>query len=246
MNPIWENTFKITAFDVDANNRLRINRIFDYFQDAASYDAERRGFGYNEFVPKGLFWVLSWVKFEFLGCPKFMDEIKIQTWGKKQHKFYSMRDVLMFNGKDEIIIKGTTAWLLLDSKSLRPKILPQLYPELKMLDDKDALPDLPNKINSVKNTELIFSKKICYSDIDLNQHTNNAKYIEMMFDCFDQNFHNDHWVKSLTVSFNAETKSGDEIELYKGNLEPNSVSYYVEAKNKKAGSLVFQAIIEWG
>jgi len=121
MNPIWENTFKTTAFDVDANNRLRVNRIFDYFQDAASYDAERRGFGYNEFNLKGLLWVLSWVKFEFLSYPKFMDEIKIQTWGKKQHKLYSMRDVLMFNSKDEIIIKGTSAWLLLDSKSLRPK-----------------------------------------------------------------------------------------------------------------------------
>ena len=246
MNPIWENTFKTTAFDVDANNRLRVNRIFDYFQDAASYDAERRGFGYNEFNLKGLLWVLSWVKFEFLSYPKFMDEIKIQTWGKKQHKLYSMRDVLIFNSKDEIIIKGTSAWLLLDSKSLRPKILTQLYPELKMLDTKDALTDLPQKINSVKNTEFIFSKKICYSDIDLNRHTNNAKYIEMVFDCFDQNFHNEHWVKSLMVSFNAETKSGDEIELFKGNLQTNAVSHYVEAKNKNTGSPVFQAISEWG
>lgn len=55
MNPIWENSIKITAFDIDANNRLRINRIFDYFQDAASNDAERLNFGYNDFVPKGLF-----------------------------------------------------------------------------------------------------------------------------------------------------------------------------------------------
>ena len=66
MNPIYENTFKITAFDVDANNRLRINRIFDYFQDAASNDAEQLGFGYKDFVPQGLFWVLSWVKIELL------------------------------------------------------------------------------------------------------------------------------------------------------------------------------------
>ena len=149
MNPIWENTFKITAFDVDANNRLRINRIFDYFQDAASNDAERLGFVYKDFVPQGLFWVLSWVKIELLDYPKFVDETKIQTWGKKQHKLYSMRDFLMFNSKDEIIIRGTSAWLLLDSKSLRPKILTKLYPDLKMLDTKDALPDLPQKINSV-------------------------------------------------------------------------------------------------
>ena len=55
MKPIWEVPFKIMAFDVDANNRLRVSRIFDYFQDAASNDAERLGFGYNDFIPKNLF-----------------------------------------------------------------------------------------------------------------------------------------------------------------------------------------------
>ena len=151
MNPFWKTSFKITAFDVDANNRLRVSRVFDHFQDAASNDAERLGFGYNDFVPMGLFCVLSWVKFEFINYPKFMDKVRIQTWGKKQHKLYSMRDFLMFNSKDEIIIRGTSAWLLLDSKSLRPKILTQLYPELRLLDSKDALPDLPQKINFINN-----------------------------------------------------------------------------------------------
>lgn len=174
-----------------------------------------------------------------------MDEVKIQTWGKKQYKLYSMRDFLMFNSKDEIIIRGTSAWLLLDSKSLRPKILTQLYPELKLLDSKDALQELPLKIIPVKEMEMVFSKKICYSDIDLNQHTNNAKYIELMFDCFDQEFHKGHTVKSLTVSFNAETKFGDEIELYKGDVQSNILSQYVEAKNKNSGNTVFQALFEW-
>jgi medium-chain acyl-[acyl-carrier-protein] hydrolase len=245
MNPIWETSFKITAFDVDANNRLRVSRVFDYFQDAASNDAERFGFGYNDFASLGLFWVLSWVKFEFVRYPKFMDALKIQTWAKKQYKLYSMRDFLMFNSKDEIIIRGTSAWLLLDSKSLRPRILTQLYPELKLLGSKDALPDLPQKINPVIEMEMIYIKKIHYSDIDLNQHTNNAKYVELMLDCFDHNFHKDHCVKSLTISFTAETKFGEDIELYKGNGNSNVPSHYIEAKNKISSNSVFHAAVEW-
>jgi acyl-ACP thioesterase len=233
------------AFDVDANNRLRVSRIFDYFQDAASNDAERLGFGYNDFVPKNLFWVLSWVKIEINDYPKFMDKVKIQTWGKKQHKLYSIRDFLMLNNKDEIIARGTSAWLLLDSKSLRPKILTQLYPELKLLDTKNALPDLPQKINSETEMEKVYSKKIGYSDIDLNNHTNNAKYVELMFDCFDQYFHKKHWVKSIIVSFNAQTKFDDEIELCKETVNPNLPSHHIEAKDKITGNSVFQALIEW-
>ena len=245
MNPIWETTTKVRAFEVDANDRLKVNTILDYFQDAASNDAERLNFGYTNFVPMGLTWVLSWAKFEFIKFPKFSDEIKIQTWGKKQFKLFSMRDYLLFNSKDEVICKGTSAWLLIDSKSLRPKILPQLFPEIKMLDSKDALSDLPQKIIPSSKTENIYSTKIRYSDIDLNQHANNAKYIELMLDCFDQEFHKKHTMKTLTVSYNAQSKYGDEIQLSKGIEKDIPLTHYVEAKNLNNGKKVFQSLIGW-
>jgi acyl-ACP thioesterase len=245
MNPIWETTTKIRAFDVDANDRLKVSTIFDYFQDAASNDAERLNFGYSEFVPKGLFWVLSWMKIECIQYPKFADEVKIQTWGKRQHKLYSLRDYLMLDSNEEIICKGTSAWLLLDIKTLRPKILTDLYPGLKLLDSKDALTELPKKIKPPDNLTEVFSSQIKYSDIDLNRHTNNAKYIEMMLDCFDEEFHKNHKVKFLTVSFNLETKYADRVELSKGKLSTSSSSDYIEAKSMSTGKSVFQSIIEW-
>ena len=245
MNPILENKFRVRAFDVDANDRIKVNIILDYFQDAASNDAERLNFGYSDFVPKGLTWVLSWARFEFINYPKFMDEIKVQTWGKKQFKLYSIRDYLMFNSKDEIICKGTSAWLLIDSKSLRPKILTQLYPEIKMLDLKDALPDLPEKIIPKAQTEVVYSTQIRYSDIDLNQHANNASYIKFMLDCFDQEFHKKHTMKTLTVSYNAQSKYGDEIQLNKGTEKNTPLTQYIEAKNLSSNKIVFQALVEW-
>lgn len=245
MNPIWENIFRVRAFDVDANGRLKVNTILDYFQDAASNDAERLNFGYSNFVPRGLTWVLSWAKFEFIEYPKFIDEIKIQTWGKKQFKLYSIRDYLLFNSKDEIICRGTSAWLLLDSKSPRPKILTQLFPAIKMLDSNDALPDLPQKIIPSSETEMIYSTQIRYSDIDLNQHANNASYIKFMLDCFDKEFHRDHIIKSLVVSFNAESKYGDEIQLYKGTEKEIPLTHHIEAKNLSSSKVVFQALVEW-
>lgn len=245
MNPIWENKFRVRAFEVDANDRLKVNTILDYFQDAASNDAERLNFGYTNFVPMGLTWVLSWAKFEFIKFPKFSDEIKIQTWGKKQFKLYSMRDYLLFNSKEEIICQGTSAWLLIDSKSLRPKILPQLFPDIKMLDSKDALTDLPQKIIPSSKTENIYSTKIRYSDIDLNQHANNASYIRLMLDCFDQEFHKKHTMKSLTVSYNAQSKYGDEIQLSKRIEKDDPLTHYIDAKNLSRSKMVFQAIAEW-
>lgn len=245
MNPIWETTFRVRAFDVDANDRLKVNAILDYFQDAASNDAERLNFGYSNFVPMGLTWVLSWAKFEFIHYPKFMDEIKIQSWGKKQYKLYSMRDYLMVDSKDEIICRGTSAWLLLDAKTLRPKILPQLFPEVKMYEIKEALADLPQKIIPASQKEVIYKTQIRYSDIDLNQHANNASYIKLMLDCFNKEFHRTHTVNTLVVSFNAESKYGNEIQLSKSVENEDSLRYYIEAKNLDSEKIVFQSLIDW-
>ena len=245
MNPIWETTFKVRAFDVDANDQLKVSTILDYFQDAASNDAERLKFGYTDFGPKGLLWVLSWAKFEFIDYPKFADEVKIQSWGKKQYKLYSMRDYLLLDSEEKIICRGTSGWLLLDSKSLRPKILTQLFPEIKMHDSKEALTDLPQKMNAPDNLEKIYTSEFRYSDIDLNQHANNAKYIEMMLDCFELQFYREHQVKKLTTSFNAESKFGDKIDLYGGNVSDSDLMKYIEARNTVSGKSVFQAIVEW-
>jgi acyl-ACP thioesterase len=174
-----------------------------------------------------------------------MDEIKIQTWGKKQHKLYSIRDYLMFDSNDEIICRGTSAWLLLDSRSLRPKILPQLFPEIKMNESKDALANLPQKIIPASQTEIIYTSQVRYSDVDMNQHANNSKYIELMLDCFDKEFHKEHTIKSLVVSFKAESKFGDEIELCKGLEKANPITHYIEAKNQTRDKIVFQALVEW-
>ncbi|UCH65951.1 MAG: hypothetical protein JSW63_02110 [Ignavibacterium sp.] len=245
MKPFWETSQQVRAFDVDANNRLKVSSIFDYFQDAASLHADNLKVGYDEMIPMGYFWVMSWAKFEFNSYPKFKDEVKVQTWGKKQHKLYSVRDFLMLDDDENVLCKATTAWLFLDAKSLRPKIMPQLFPDVIFLKDKSAIDDLPEKFKYNPNTELVYSKELKYSDIDLNKHTNNAKYVEMLLDCYNNEFHNSHRMKSLTISFLSETKFGDTIELSASDQTEANNSHFVEGKNLKTGKTVFQAKIIW-
>ncbi|MBT8380699.1 MAG: hypothetical protein KJN64_15935 [Ignavibacteria bacterium] len=243
MKPLWQTSLKIRAFDVDENNRLRVSTVFNYFQDAASNHAEGLKVGYSNLYQKGYFWVLYWAKFDFIDYPKVMDEIKIQTWGKMQYKLYSMRDFLLMDKNENILCKATTAWLFLDSKSLRPKIMPQLFPDVIFLEDKSAIDDLPTKIQHIPSTEKVFSKEIKYSDIDLNKHANNAKYVELLNDCFDQDFHIAHQIKTLTTSFLSEAKFGDMIQVSKG-IQNNI--HFIEAKNLNTNKNVFQALVEWG
>ena len=242
MKSLWDATLKIRAFDVDANNRLKVSTIFDYFQDAASNHAEELKVGYTELIPKGFFWVLSWVRLEIISYPKFMEDVKIQTWGKKQYKLYSMRHFFMMDIHDNVLCKATTAWLFLDAKSLRPKIMPQLFPDVIFLEEKSAVDELPDKFQNIPHTEIIFSKKINYSDIDLNKHVNNAKYVEFLNDCYDDEYHNSHHLKALIASFLSEAKFGDTLQISKGIKDK---THFIIAKNSNTNKTVFQALAEW-
>jgi medium-chain acyl-[acyl-carrier-protein] hydrolase len=243
MEHLWESLFKVKAFDVDSNNRIKVSTVFDYFQDAASNHAEQLKFGYDDLLPKNLFWVLSWAKIEFTQFPKFMDEVKVQTWGKMQYKLYSMRDFLLLNKEDEIICRATTGWLLLDLKTLRPKILDQEFPDVVHWYEKAALFDMPGKFPVIAERSKVYTKKINYSDIDLNQHVNNAKYIELLLDCYDFDFHKGHRMKSLTISFMSESKYGEKIELGKGIQNDNTD--FIEATNLKTQKVVFKSLVNW-
>ncbi len=242
MKQLWQTSFKIRAFDVDASNRLKVTTVFDYFQDAAANHAEALNIGYSRLFKRGYFWVLYWAKFEFLNYPEVMDEIKIQTWGKKQHKLYSIRDFLMMDKNHNILCKATTAWLFLDSSSLRPKIMPEIYPEVKFFEEKSAIDELPKKFQNKQFGKKIFSKEIKYSDIDLNKHANNAKYIELLSDCYDDKFHSTHQIRSLTTSFLSQAKFGDIVQVFK---EMQSENHFVQVKNLSTDKIVFQALAEW-
>jgi hypothetical protein len=54
-----------------------------------------------------------------------------------------------------------------------------------------------------------------------------------------------HTIKSLTVSFNSESKFGDQIQLKKGNESKTHHTYYIDAKNMNTNKIVFQALVEW-
>ena len=143
---------------------------------------------------------------------------------------------------DNVLCKATTAWLFLDAKSLRPKVMPQLFPDVIFLEEKSADDKQPEKFQNIPQTELMFSKEINYSDIDLNRHANNAKYIEMFNDCYGQDYHETHQLKTLTTSFLSEAKFGDTLQISKGIADE---THFIEAKNLNTDKIVFQAKGEW-
>lgn len=245
MKEFLEEEFSIRTNDADFNNRLKINSIFIFLQDIAGEHANKLHLGYDDLVKMDLGWVLSWIRVEIDKYPKFADIIKVKTWPKRKLKLFYLRDFLIYDNKGNVIIKASTAWLPVNIKTKRITDLQSTGVKIPYETEENALTVYPEKITSTEESKTVDSKVFKYSDLDLNRHVNNTKYVEMILDCFPKDFHSSHVIKNITVSFQAESFYGDEIGITISNNPTNELKDIVEAKNKISGKNVFQSIIEW-
>jgi acyl-ACP thioesterase len=246
MQSLYEESLKVRTYDVDFKNQLKVNSIFNFMQDIASEHAKDLGVGWNDLQDAGLFWALSWVKIVFLNYPKFGDSIRIKTWPKGIYRLYALRDFLLSNYKNDIFCRAATAWLLVNVNSKRVNDLKNLPKDIPYLSEENALTDLPEKINFENKKENIFKKQIVYTDIDMNLHVNNEKYIEFILNCYSQEHYFKNNIKSLQVSFLSETKFGENLEISVNKIAPKNEIHFVEALNiNNNNKQVFNAIVEW-
>ncbi len=245
MQTFWEEKLKVRAYDVDFKNKLKVSSVFNYMQDVASNHADNEKVGYKHLFQNDLFWVLSWVKLEFSSLPKFEDNFRIKTWPKGKYKLYALRDFLLYDKNNEVFCKVASAWLLLNIKSKRIADLKNLPEEIPFNPNEYALNVLPEKIPGEDTNEIVLSKQINYSDIDINRHVNNAKYIEFILDSYSWEFHKRNFMRSIEVSFKSETMYDDIIEIGLNKNSGKDRSHYIEGINKVSGKQAFQALINW-
>jgi medium-chain acyl-[acyl-carrier-protein] hydrolase len=245
LDSFFEQSKLVNAYDVDVNNRLKLNSLFNFLQDVASSHADSLNLGYNDLIAHDLGWVLSWAKLQVEEYPSFGDTIKIKTWPKCRHKLFSMREFLIYNDNNKLLYRVSTAWLLINVNSKRITDIKNLPQQIYYQPAFYALNDFPEKIIVDKEKVNLFCKKIRYTDLDINRHVNNTKYIELILDCYPPDYHKNNHLESLTISFISESFYDDEMEI---RIAPNGFQEkfdVIDGVNKKTSKQVFQALVGW-
>ena len=245
MDSFFEQSKLVNAYDVDLNNKLKLNTLFNFLQDVASSHADSLSLGFNDLILHDLGWVLSWAKVSIEEYPGFGETIKIRTWPKCRYKLFSMRDFIIYNSTGKILFRVSTAWLLINVKTKRITDIKNLPQQIYYQPDQFALNEYPEKMTSEKGKEKLFCKKIRYTDLDINQHVNNTRYIEMVLDCYSSVQHKKNHLKSLMVSFTSESFYDDELEIWLAPEDSKEKYDIILGVNKKSSKQVFQAQVEW-
>jgi acyl-ACP thioesterase len=234
--------FQVRSYETDFNNRLKMSSVFNFMQFAAGLNANALGFGYDQFSPLGYFWVLSRVLVEWRGNVQFDEDIIIETWPSGIQGLLATRDFKFYSSDEELLGKAKTAWLIMDQKSGRPVPSERLAFPLPEFDIPPAINNTPGKIRDPENKTTLGKRRAVYSDIDVNQHVNNAKYIEYIFDALPASLQNHKQNLRFQINYIKEMKLHETIELYYTESTENTNCHYVDACNEQ-GHRVFQCLL---
>lgn len=216
----------------------------DLAQEAAGLHAVELGFGYEELIKNNTAWILSRVNIKFVDTPMWRDDITLTTWHKGANRLFFLRDFIMTDKDGKERVKATTSWLVLNLETRRLVRDPMLMEDGTVCTE-NVIETPADKVQMPKDipAELVMEHVVAYSDVDMNNHTNNAMYMQWAMDAVDYEIASTKAVKEVTINFNRETKAGDVVAIYRACIEKeDGLHVFVEGKVEDASSFCVEII----
>ena len=234
---MFSKKFVVGPSDADQNLNAKISTLFVYMQDVSMEHAEQLGIGKEATTDNGMMWVITRYSLTIHRLPRYLEEITVSTYTGRDMKFIFPRQYEMRDKKGNLLITASATWMVLNQANHKVNLNPFNGKKLPTESYEYEEP-LPEKVIN-QNTTLIDKRKVRNSDVDINNHLNNTRYIEYLTDSHDFDFYRSHEIKHLTLEYQKEIKINQMVEIYSNNSEPE----FIEAKVND--EVCFEALIEY-
>ena len=231
---IFVKNFNTTSYDVGTNGQISLTSILRYFQEAAFIHANNLGVGYNILSEQNIFWALSsmWLETDNK-LPGFNEQITVKTWPRGVNKLYSLRDFQLFHNKMEIA-RASSQWLLVDVKSKRI-VRPDRFMETIPFSENRVFNNDFSPIEPIKIKNLTEERKVRYSDLDINRHVNNIRYVEWILDTVNERFGETN-INSIRLHYLSEFIDSEKIIIYCEQTDcTNKIKVEIDHDDGKTG-----------
>lgn len=170
-------TFTLSSEDFDAQGNVIPRQLLNLFQKAADSHALLLGVDHDAVVKQRLLWVVTQTRYQVLLKPKPDESISITTWPTPPNRLGSKREYLMQNENNEILIKGSSNWVLMDIESRHLATFADIFPENSFVDES-VFTEKSRRLRDFETDSKPYT--VCPDDttIDVNGHVNNTFYAD--------------------------------------------------------------------
>ena len=211
MKPIHERTYILEATDVNSADRLKNSRLLAIMQEIAGEHSALLGADRSALEERKLFWAVIRHRVQITRLPKSGESIRVCTWPMPTTRTAYPRATVAYDADGNELFRGISLWILMDM-STRAMVLPGksgVEVAGSLQGNELTLPGslLPQKLPNRED------RTVRFSDLDLNGHMNNCRYLEWVDDLLPAEFHRTHSPKQLLVCYLSEAREAEKMEV---------------------------------
>lgn len=242
MEKILNITHRVVHSQTDYFGNLSVYQLGNMLLDIAGLHAENLGIAMDRLISKGFTWVIVGLKINIF-CPiKVNQIIEIQTGINSITNLASERFFRVFVD-NQLVASAQSMWMIIDYKKRNSVFLGEIINNLDDIVVSDMAIESYRrlKFNSLEEQK-VFTKKITYTQLDINKHLYSMEYIKMVLDLFDLQRFENQGIKSINMNYISEVLPGEEISFY--IAKDQDKESLIEIKNKDSKT-VFRSQIIW-
>ena len=212
-NKVWQDEYTIHSYEVDAKGRATLPILCQFMQESAWNHAEHLGLGFDHLFEQNSVWVIARQCMQIQRFPKWGETIYVQTWPTGKDRILRYRDFKILDAQNRVIGKTTSAWLVIDIHTRKPK-RSSSYFHIDAGEYEQVLPGkLRTRLDVPQNIEFTKSLEVTYKDLDFHEHVNNVRYIEWILDGFTLEFRKEHTLQEAEIHYLAEALYHDTLTV---------------------------------
>ena len=220
MEPMYIDNFTITDLQCDRFGQLKPSAILWLVQEMAGRHCYELGTDWQTLAQKGMFWAIIRHRVKIHRMPTKNETIRMETWPMPTTRVAYPRNVVAFDDQGNELFRTTSLWVLMDLES-RAMILPgKSGVNVPGLLRGDELPS-PGSVPPVA-LDRCQERSVAFTDLDLNGHMNNCRYLDWAADLMPSEFHQSHHLKDITLGYLCEAREGDLLQLHYGQPAENT------------------------
>jgi len=233
---LFQQDFTIRSSEVTPDGKASLHSICNLLQEVAGNHAGALNLDITQLMEKNLTWVLQRLNIKINRYPTRGETITIKTWPSSGDKLRAYRDFLILDDDTNEIGCCLSYWLMLNTQNRRPVRMPEEVLNMAPRDISHVIGIKKNRLSSFENPDYIKKFKARRSDLDLNNHVNNVRYIEWALEVLPAEVN----VYEMDIEFRAECREGDKIISELKSVEGSR--YLHQLKNRKEKKAVAVAI----
>lgn len=209
--------FTVEPFSEDFTSRISWANMGNLMLRCAQYHADSHDFGFGPLSRERLSWVFSRLTIQLDRRPQTGEEFLISTWATGVQRGFTTRLFEVSDLDGRAYGWGHSIWALINLDTRQPDDMSRLLEGgfgKALLPTEDFPLGKPSRIR-VTAEEPLSTRKVLYTDLDVNGHLNSIRSIDILMDQFPKaDFENDR-LRRVEMAYAHEAFFGEELGIFR-------------------------------